>query len=382
MTEKAETIYLDHGATSWPKPHGVCARMVDLFDGVCANAGRSGHRASLASARILFDAREKVAQIFGVSDSARIVITRGTTEGANLVFKGFLKEGDKVFITPMEHNSVMRPLDRLAGERGVVVRKLPADPLGRVDWGEARKLASDGAPRLVAVCHGSNVNGVVQDLNEARKAFPDSALFVDAAQTAGVLPIRIEESGIDFLACSAHKGLLGPTGVGICALNPKYRVEPLMEGGTGSRSEHTVQPDMLPDRYESGTMNIHGVAGFLGALEHVEKEGLSGDPKRELVMRLIDGVGALPGVRVHSPVDGSALLVSLTMEGVTADRMARRLETEFGILCRPGLHCAPSAHDHLGTFPDGTVRIAPGFGNTQAHIDCAVEALGRIASSR
>jgi selenocysteine lyase/cysteine desulfurase len=279
----------------------------------------------------------------------------------------------------MEHNAVVRPLDRLRAERGIRFEIMPADPLGFVDWDAAKLKAAGGPPKLVAVCHGSNVNGVVQDLEAARKAFPGAALFVDAAQTAGVLPIHVEEQGIDFLACSAHKGLLGPTGVGLCYLNPDHDVSPLMEGGTGSNSEHTIQPTVRPDRYESGTLNLHGAAGLLGALEHLEAEGLSGGHKLLLTNRLLAGVKDHPRVNIHSPMDGSALLPALTVEGVRTDQVALRLEREYGILCRPGLHCAPMAHEHLGTFPEGTVRLAPGWGNTEEDISVAVEALLAIS---
>jgi selenocysteine lyase/cysteine desulfurase len=379
MSSKPEAIYLDHAATSWPKPPQVHQRMFEFMDGVAANAGRSGHQAAVASARMVFDVRERLAGLLGVADSADLVFTRGTTEGLNLVLKGFLREGDRVLVSPMEHNSAMRPLTGLARERSVRVGVMPADEFGRVDPAAAARMGEGGAPRLVAVNHVSNVNGAVQDLAAIRAAFPDSALLVDAAQSAGVLPLDVAGIGIDFLCCSAHKGLLGPTGLGVCYLNPEHEVRPLMEGGTGSRSEETRHPEFRPDRYEAGTLNLHGLAGLAGALEHIGSEGLLGEPKRRCTGALLEGLAGIAGVRLLSPRDGSALMVAMVVEGLTCDQAALRLETEHGILCRPGLQCAPAAHRHLGTLAGGAVRFSPGFGNREQHIYRTLDAVGALA---
>ncbi len=381
MNSKTEVVYLDHAATSWPKPAEVLSSIKSFMDDVAANAGRSGHQAALGSARMVFETRERLAEVLGVPDSSDLVFTRGTTESINLVLKGFLAPGDLVLVSPMEHNAVMRPLSRLAAENGVRMGVLPADPLGRVDVEAARRLGERKSPRMLVVSHASNVNGIVQDLPGLRRAFPDSALLVDAAQTAGVLPIDVQGAGIDFLACSAHKGLLGPTGVGLCYLDPKHEVAPLIEGGTGSRSEETRHPDFRPDRYEAGTLNLHGIAGFGGAAEHVASEGLLGEHKRRLTGLLIEGLKGLPGLQLQSPDDGGALMVSFTVEGMLPDEVASRFEAEHGILCRPGLQCAPAAHRHLGTFPEGTVRLSPGFGNTDEDIARAVGAARAVASA-
>jgi len=380
MRSKTEIIYLDQAATSWPKPGRVREHMVRFIEGPAANAGRSGHRASLDSARMVFETRVRLAAMLGVPDSRDLVFTRGATEGINLVLKGFLDDGDLVAVSPMEHNSVMRPLNRLAAERGIRVEVLPANRLGRVDPEGARRPGGREAPRLVVLAHASNVNGVVQDLAGLRRAFPESAVLLDAAQTAGVLPIDVGREGIDFLACSAHKGLLGPTGLGVCYLDPRHEVRPLTEGGTGSRSQDPRHPEFRPDRYEAGTLNLHGIAGLRGAVEHLGEAGLMGDHKRRLSAMLIEGLQAVPGVTIHSPADGTALMVSFTVNGALPDRVAARLEEDHGILCRPGLQCAPAAHRHLGTFPAGTVRLSPGFGNSEEQVARAVEAARRIAA--
>ncbi|MFP4057358.1 MAG: aminotransferase class V-fold PLP-dependent enzyme [Candidatus Brocadiia bacterium] len=376
----AEPIYLDHAATSWPKPQGVEDEMTRLLRELTANAGRSGHRPALESARLVFGARSRLAALLGVADPADLVFTRGATEGLNLVLKGLLRSGERVGVCPLEHNSVMRPLDRLARERGIQVEALPADPLGRIDLDRLAPL--EGRYGLVAVAHGSNVNGVVQDAGAIAAALPGTPMLLDAAQTAGVVPIDVAGQGIAFLACSAHKGLLGPTGLGACALSPEHDPEPLLEGGTGSHSESFRHPAFRPDRYEAGTLNLHGIAGLSGGLAHLEAHGLLGEHKRRLTALLLEGLSEVPGVRLFAPRDGTALLASLTIEGLPPDRAAQALERDHGILCRPGLHCAPAAHAHLGTLPQGTVRLAPGWGNTEEDIEQTVRAVHRIATTR
>ncbi len=373
-------IYLDHAATSWPKPDAVRRETVRLFDELAANPGRSGHRASLEAARVIFDARTRLARLLGVADPANLVFTRGATEGLNLVLKGFLRAGDCVGVSPLEHNSVMRPLSRLARERGIRVEALPADAYGRVIVEAAARLA--GRYRLVAVAHASNVNGIVQDVAALARALPGTAILSDAAQTAGVLPIHVANEGISFLACSAHKGLLGPMGVGACYISPEHDVAPLLEGGTGSQSELTEHPTFRPDRYEAGTPNLHGIAGLRGGLEHLEAHGLLGEHTRRLALQLLEGLSRIPGVRVYSPADGSALVASFRVEGLPPDRVAAALEAEHGILCRPGLHCAPAAHRHLGTLPAGVVRLSPGFGNTADEMELVIRSVRAVVGRR
>ena len=375
-------IYLDHAATSWPKPPEVGLEIDRALTALTANAGRSGHQAAVSSARMVFQTRERLAGLFGIQRSEDLVFVRGCTEGLNLVLKGFLKPGDLVAVSPMEHNSVMRPLMRLSGERGISVHTLPADRLGRLDLEARGDLPNDKPPALVVIQHASNVNGVVQDLAAVGRAFPESPILVDAAQTAGVLPLDVAALGVDFLALSTHKGLLGPTGVGACYVSPRYDVSPLVEGGTGSDSESTSHPGFRPDRYEAGTLNLHGIAGTLGALDGLDERGLLGERKQFQTKMLVDGLDKLPAVTLHSPKDGTALCVSFTVDGLRPEEVAVRLEQEYGVLCRPGLHCAPNAHRHLGTFSNGTVRLSPGWGNTEKEIETALLGVRTIVSER
>jgi cysteine desulfurase family protein len=380
MTTSKPTIYLDHAATSWPKPPEVGERILHSLSELTANAGRSGHQAALDSARLVFQTRRQLAKLLGVEGSENLIFVRGCTEGINLILKGWLKSNDRVLVSPMEHNAVMRPLAVLQRELTLDVQTLAADPLGRVDLDAARGLLSRGRPpALLIVQHASNVNGVVQDLAALREISADVPMLVDAAQTAGVLPIDIDGLGIDFLTASVHKGLLGPTGVGVAYISPWRDVLPLMQGGTGSRSELTEQPDFRPDRYESGTLNLHGIAGTSGALAGQVNRGLLGDEKRRWSQRLIDALTDIPTVRLLSPADGTALCVSFCVEGYRPEQVALRLERKFGVLGRPGLHCAPAAHRQLGTLPHGTMRLSPGWGNSEADIDVASQAVARIA---
>jgi cysteine desulfurase family protein len=371
-------IYLDHAATSWPKPPSLTEEFARLFSEPLANAGRSGHRASVRAARILFETRERLARLLGVARSENLIFTRGATEGLNLILKGFLKPGDRVLVSPLEHNAAMRPLARLERERGIVVEVLPADAYGRIDPAAARRHCAGSGAALLAVAHASNANGAVQDLAALREAMPDVPLLIDAAQTAGVLAIDLDGLGIDFLCCSAHKGLLGPMGVGACYISPRYDVLPLCEGGTGSNSESFEHPEFRPDRYEAGTQNAHGIAGLGAVLATFPERGLLGDHKRALSGVLIEGLKRIGGVRVVSPDDGTALLASFEIEGWQPNVLTERLEEEHGILCRPGLHCAPAAHRHLGAFPAGTVRLSPGWGNTERDVETALRAVKDI----
>jgi cysteine desulfurase family protein len=377
----SDAIYLDHAATSWPKPPEVREETIRALTDLTANAGRSGHAPAVSSARLVFETREALASLLGIARSESLVFTRGTTEGLNLVLSGFLRAGDRVAITPMEHNSMMRPLETLRRERGITVEVLPSDPFGRIDPEAARRLGRDRKYALVGICHASNVNGIVQDLAGLRDAFADSAILVDAAQSAGVLPIDVDALGVDFLAFSAHKGLLGPTGVGACFLSARHEIDPLVRGGTGSRSDSTEHPDIRPDRYEAGTLNLHGIAGLSGALRGIPSRGLLGEHKRRLVTRLLDRLASIDRVRLHSPRDGTALCASISVDGMPPEAVALRLEREHGILVRPGLQCAPTAHRLLGTVPTGAIRVSPGWGNSDADVDAAAQAIADVVGS-
>ncbi|MGE5246872.1 MAG: aminotransferase class V-fold PLP-dependent enzyme [Verrucomicrobiota bacterium] len=347
------------------------------------NPGRSGHILSTRSARDLFAARERLAELFGCTDSSRFVFTGNATVALNQAIKGVLRPGDHVVTTSVEHNSVMRPLRRMAEEAGVRVTVVPAGNDGVAD---ARSLVSAfrKGTRLVAMTHASNVSGAIQPIEavtaEARKR--GILTLVDAAQTAGAVPIDLGSLPVDLLAASGHKGLLGPQGTGFLYVREGVRITPLVEGGTGSRSESDRQPDFFPDALESGTQNSVGIAGLSVSLRWILERGVETVRAKESVLTamLLDGMARIPGVVVPGPPDASrrVSVVSFVVDGMDPSDVSLRLEKRFGVLVRAGLHCSPNGHRTLGTFPSGTVRVSPGPFTTRAGIARFLAALRRI----
>lgn len=381
-------IYLDHAATSWPKPPEVLRAMVDFLEQAGGNPGRSGHRLSIAAGRIVYAAREAVAGLFRVPDPLRVIFTSNATHALNLALHGLLGPGDRVVTGGMEHNAVMRPLRRLEG-RGVEVVVVPYAPDGLPDAAVIGRAIMPGT-RLVVINHASNVVGTLAHIAEiaAMTHTAGALLLVDAAQTAGVLPIDMEAMGIDLLAFTGHKGLQGPPGTGGLVLGERVdagQMEPLLQGGTGSRSEYEIQPDFLPDKFESGTSNGAGIAGLGAGIEWVMARGVEAIRQHEIVLtrRLIEGLGDIPGVQVYGPAEAErrTAVVSFTAVGRRVSEIGMRLDDEAGVLCRVGLHCAPAAHCTIGTFPEGTVRLAPGPLTTMGEIDAAIAAVERVVKS-
>jgi cysteine desulfurase family protein len=380
------TIYLDNAATSWPKPEPVIAAMESFLRHHAANPGRSGHALSIEAARRVQDAREAVASLAGLRDPLCVAFTKNATEALNVAIQGTVGPGDHVVTSVMEHNSVLRPLSALES-RGVAVTRVPADARGVVDPGTVLAAVTDRT-RLVVLAHATNVVGALcpVDAIGAALAARDVLFCVDAAQTAGTVPIDMAAMGIDLLAFTGHKGLLGPTGTGGLCLGPRAadRVRPLMQGGTGSASDRDRQPGFLPDRLEAGTLNAVGLAGLAAGIAFVAARGVDAIRRHEVALaaRLIDGLRAIPGVRVQGPGDPAAqvAVVSFTIDGVPVHEVAMRLEERAGVCCRVGLHCAPLAHRLLGTFPAGTVRFSPGVFTTDSEIDTALVAVRAIAA--
>jgi len=383
-----DLIYLDNAATSWPKPEGVARAMAECLEREAGNPGRSGHRLSLAAARRVYAVREAVAALVGAPDPVRVIFTHNGTMAVNLALGGLLSPGDRVVCTGMEHNAVMRPLRDLE-ELGIEVVVAPCDREGRLDL-EAFARAVEAAPtRIVALNHASNVTGTICPVAEAAAiAHRAGALvLVDAAQSAGCVPINMAAMGIDLLAFTGHKGLMGPTGTGGLILGERVNaaeMKPLIRGGTGSRSALERQPPDLPDRFEAGTVNFVGIAGLGAGLEALLAMGgpeAVGRHERELARQLWEGLSAIPGVQLYGTPDFTrrVAVVSFTVEGRTVSEVGARLDEEFGILARVGLHCAPAAHRTIGTSPKGTVRLSPGPFNTPEHVERTIEAVRRIA---
>lgn len=383
MPESSPPIYLDNAATSFPKPPVVAEAMHRLIQEISLSPGRSAHRFSLAASRVIFEARELVAEFFGCPDSSRVVFTSNVTEALNVGIFGLLAPGDHVLTTGMEHNSVMRPLRYLEKARGINLTLLPTDPTGAIDPDDIPKHLN-AKTRLIIINHVSNVTGAVADLAAIGARKGGALLMVDAAQSAGVFPLEMETMGIDFLAFTGHKGLFGPTGTGGFLLREGLVLPPLTLGGTGSNSELEEQPQLMPDCYESGTPNTLGIGGLAAGLKFIKKTGRETIRRHEefLTRMLLAGLSQIKGITVHGPPArnprGSA--VSLTFADKSVADLAFVLDRQYGIMARAGLHCAPAAHRSIGTFPQGTLRFSPGFFNTEAEIHSVLAALGRIGS--
>jgi len=378
--------YLDNAATSWPKPAGVVEAMVAYLTGVGGNPGRSAHRSALDASRMVCSAREVVASLFHMEDPLRVVFGPNVTEALNLVLRGMLHPGDHVVVSGMEHNAVMRPL-RALERRGVALTVVPCSPAGLLD--PADVVASlTPATALVVLNHASNVVGTIQPVGDVGRALRGHGipLLVDAAQTAGAVPIDMMAMGIDLLAFTGHKALLGPMGTGGLVLAPGFDascIEPLVRGGTGSRSEEEEQPDFLPDAFESGTTNVPGLAGLRAAVDWILARGVPSIQAQEaaLTARLLDGLREVRGITVYGTGQAASqtATVSLNIDGMDPAEVGRRLDEEKGMLCRAGLHCAPAAHRTIGTFPRGTVRLSLSAMSDSEDVDAAVAAIHALA---
>jgi cysteine desulfurase family protein len=385
MENSKTLIYMDNGATSFPKPPAVAAAMTHFLEAVGGSPGRAGHRLSQEASRMVFHCREGLAELFGIPDSRRIAFTLNATEALNLALLGLLRDGDRVVTTSMEHNSVMRPLRHLEKCRRIDLEVVPADELGRTDPADLEKALGEKT-RLLAVNHVSNVTGAVLPLEIfSQVARRHGVLFlVDAAQSAGLLPIDVEaDDGIDLLAFTGHKGLLGPQGTGGLWVREGVDVAPLLRGGTGSNSELEEQPDFYPDRFESGTQNAVGIAGLGAAVDFIREQGVAriAAHEKSLTSRLLEGLADVDGIKLYGPGpdEGRSAVVSINFEGLQPSEGGFMLDEGFGVLSRVGLHCAPGAHRTIGTYPSGTVRLVPGFFTTEQDVDHVVRACRHIA---
>jgi cysteine desulfurase family protein len=378
-------IYLDNAATSWPKPKEVIKAMADFLESAGGNPGRSGHRLSIEAGRSVYDAREVIAELFNAPDPLRVIFTSNATHALNLALIGLLRPGDHIVTSGIEHNSMMRPLRALEG-KGVRLTVVPCDRDGSL---RSEDIAGAITPstRMAAVTHASNVMGTVLPVADIADAAhrAGALLLVDAAQTAGVVPIDMQAMGIDLLAFTGHKGLLGPPGTGGLVIGervPVAEMRPLMRGGTGSRSEFEFQPEDWPDKFESGTPNGSGIAGLAAGARWVMAHGIPAirDYEVELTRLLLEGLENIPGITLHGVRDPShrMAIVSFTAQGHRVSEIGLRLDEEYEIMSRVGLHCAPAAHRTMGTFPEGTIRFAPGIRTTVGEIRSAIDAVARI----
>jgi len=380
-------IYLDNAATSFPKPESVY-QAIDHFNRyVGANPGRSGYATARKASQIVAETREALARLFHIDEPSQIVFMSNATEALNLGLKGLLLPGDHVVTTVTDHNSVLRPLRSLADRKQVAVTWVECDGTGFIDPEDIHAaLRSD--TRLVCITHASNVTGTVYDIGTISDIIHENGalLMVDAAQTAGCVPIDVQEMQIDLLAFTGHKGLFGPQGTGGLYIKPgiEVQIHPFREGGTGSQSSSDRQPEKMPDRFEGGTHNTPGLAGLGAGVRFVLETGVEAIQahERALTERLLGHLASIPGIEVYGPSRGSrrVAVVSFTLEGWPPLNLAHLLASGFDIATRSGLHCAPLIHQYLGTSDRGTVRVSIGYFNTADDIDALCDALEIIAA--
>ena len=377
-------IYLDNGSTSFPKAPGVGRAMADFIEKVGVNIGRGGYEEAYSAAEVVLDTREKLCRLFHFDQPENVIFQSGITAAMNVLLKGLLKPGDRVLTTSMEHNAVMRPLRQLE-KTGVEVVLIPCHSDGTLDFEALIDLATPGTRALV-MTHASNMCGTVMPVKEVAEYCQTLGIWtiVDCAQTAGILPIDMEDWGVDAIAFAGHKGLLGPQGIGGFLITDDLaaEVDPLLSGGTGSISHLETVPEFLPDRFEPGTQNLPGIFGLHAALTYLEQTGIDAIREHEMACtaRLLEGLSRLEGIRIvgRTQLTGRTAVVSVEFLHMDNADAAFLLEDKYGIMTRCGLHCAPRAHMTVGTFPQGTVRFAPGRETTMAEIDTAIAAVKEI----
>ena len=377
-------VYLDNAATSYPKAPGVASAMADYVEKVGATINRSSYASAQEAGLMTLSLRERLCRLFNHPDPTHAVLTPGATAGLNMVIKGLLRPGDHCLVSSMEHNAVMRPLVQLERE-GVAFERIPCDAQGRLRL-EALPGMIKLNTRLVVMAHGSNVCGTVQDAEAVGKICRERGVpfALDAAQTAGHIEVDFERFGLSALVVPGHKGLLGPQGIGALLLDADFarRLTPLVAGGTGSASDSEELPNWMPDRFESGTPNMPGVYGWEAALGWLENTGIETleNHEKTLSKRFLEGIYGLKNVKLYGATvpEGRTGVFSVGFLNCDNAEAAWRLEREFGILTRCGLHCAPSAHKTLGSFPEGSVRFSTGWANTEADIGAALSAIAAI----
>jgi len=379
-------IYLNNGATTWPKPECVPRAMYDFLTGGGANLARgSASRRDIGTLDMVTTAREKVATFFGGhagGDARYVTFTANVTEALNVVLKGYLRKGHHVVTTSMEHNAVIRPLRRLE-EEGVRLSILPCSPVGELDPTDLEDVLEKETVHLVVISHASNVCGTIQPLEEISRICSHHGvpLVLDAAQTGGVEDIDVTQLNLAALCFTGHKGLMGPQGIGGILWEPAFaeKVAPFVEGGTGSFSDQERQPATMPDKFEAGTPNLPGIAGLSSALDWIEKTGRNTIRKREeaLAGQLFEGLQGIKKLKNYGRdgIDGRLAVFAVNPPDGDNGILAMRLADEWGIETRPGLHCAPLAHKTLGSFPQGALRISLGYFNTEEEVETLLKAL-------
>lgn len=382
-----KSIYLDNGATTFPKPKSVVDAMVNFMTNIGCNPGRGGYNQSVQSGRLVFETREIINSFFNGPGSQNVVFTQNITASLNTIIKGMFKEGWHIITTSMEHNSVIRPLRRaaIAGYIDISIVQCKAD--GSLDPSDIRRAVKSNT-RAVIMTHASNLIGTILPAEEVGQICRELGLFfiLDTAQSAGTLDVNYKKLNLDVLAFTGHKGLYGPQGIGGFLISDKAAETtlPLMDGGTGSRSHEDTQPDILPDKYESGTLNTAGIAGLKAGIEFIQNTGMNNIRAHEsnLLDIFLNGLKSIEGIEIYGPCGSSrqVSVVSINIGDMDPAELAYTLDSEYGIMTRTGLHCTPLAHKTIGTFPRGTVRFSIGYFNTKEDIEYTLDSLRKIAA--
>lgn len=374
-------IYFDNAATTIQKPKQVVEAVTKALCSM-GNAGRGAHNASMGASRMLFDTRKKLAELFGGNNPAQVVFTSNSTESLNMALKGLLNPWDHVITTQLEHNSVLRPLYELE-DKGVELTILNSDAKGRICYEDFEKEIKKNT-KMIVCTHGSNLTGNLTDIRRVGEIARSHGLLfvVDASQTAGVFPIRVEEMKIDVLCFTGHKGLLGPQGTGGMYVREGVIIRPLKTGGSGVQTYSRTHPSQMPTALEAGTLNAHGLAGLDAALDYLKDTGINVIRKKEqeLVWYFYQKVLEIPGITVYGDFDSQERcpIVSLNVKDYDSSEVSDFLFTEYGISTRPGAHCAPLLHQAMGTEKQGAVRFSFSHYNTIEEIDIAVQALKEL----
>jgi len=376
-------IYMDNAATSWPKPQGVYRAVISSMEKYGANPGRSGHKMAVQAGQLLLYTREMLCELFHLKDPFRIIFTSNCTDSINLAIKGSVLPGDHVITTSMEHNAVARPLKEME-KQGLEVTFVRCSKEGSVDPDDIRRAIRPNT-QLIITTHASNVTGTIMPIEEIGKIARNHGIpyLVDASQTAGILPIDLSKLPVDMLAFPGHKGLLGPQGTGGLYIHPSVKLRQIKEGGTGSQSESVYQPDILPDKYESGTLNTPGIAGLGAGVRYILKEGQSKllAHEKRLGKLFLEALSQIKGIKTYGPADLSQRtgIVSVNIGDKDSSEVSNLLDERYDIAVRGSLHCAPLAHETIGTLKQGTVRFSYGVFNTIDEVKACIKALEEIS---
>lgn len=374
-------IYLDNAATSFPKPSEVYEEVLNCMKNYCANPGRGSNDMSVKSSLKIMEAREVICELFNIPSPFNLIFTSNATESLNIAIKGALKNGDHVISTVIEHNSVLRPLHSLS-KCGVEMTLVGVDKAGYVNSDDIKSEIKENT-KMIIINHVSNVLGNIQDIETIGKISKKQGIIfmVDASQSAGVIPIDVENAHIDLLAFPGHKGLLGPQGTGGLFIRDGIILKSFKEGGTGSNSHFMIQPDFIPDQFESGTLNTPGIAGLCEGIKFIKKVGIYNIQKSEesLLLYLLEELKKLPYIKIYgsNSIKQRTAVLSFNIDGIDASVVGEELN-EDGIAVRTGYHCAPLIHEVIGTEYAGTVRVSPGYFNTFKDIEKLVEAIMEI----